>query len=144
MIGHPIDRSHRRERFGLERQERHRKQFGKNDEIRTIIGSDVDEIFDVPHELGEILNGTGLQLNRCQPYALDVARNAECRGLVRVDVGIAPHHVRRKAVRCLVHRQIVGQHANGRKSVRQLKTDHLVAQLAGTNGVKIGVGSGDL
>ena len=41
MLGHPINGRHRRKRFRLEGQQRHREKLGEDDEVGTVIGGEL-------------------------------------------------------------------------------------------------------
>ena len=130
VVGELVDRFHRRQLLRLEGEKGQGEELGKDDEVRPVVSRHVDEIFDVADELVEILHRARLQLAGGEAHAFHAARHAHFRGLVGIDIGVAPDQMRGMAVRLLVFGQVIFQHAQRLELVLQLEADHLVAQLA--------------
>ena len=137
VAGELVDRLHRIEFLGLERQQGQGEKLRENNEVGAIVRRDIDEIFDVADEPLEILDGARLQLAGGQADAFDAARHAHFGRFVGIDIGVAPDEMCGVAVGLLVFGQIIFQHAQRFELVLELEADDLIADLARRNLVQI-------
>ena len=125
----------RPDRFGgghalvFNRQQLQREQLRKHREVRLVVGDHIDEILDLLLANLERGERALLILNGCHAHGLQAARRGagDYHRVLR-HLRVAPDHMRRKAARFMIERQIIGQDADRLEAVANLKADHRIAQ----------------
>ena len=133
MFGNAGDAFGGRERLRLGRQKLEREELRKDDEIRAVIGRDIDEIFDLALELVVPRDLAHLKLNGRHPDGvLDGNRIRLKRGpLGRLGIErIVPCHMGREAERIVIVGVVILEDAERLEPVGEMKPDRLVARLA--------------
>ena len=139
IFGDPLDALCRGQGLFLDRQELQREQFREDDEIAAVIGSDVDEIFDLVLEGRPVVDFAHLQLHRGDAHR--ICHGQRIGGLVRAGAfdieRVAPDHVRCVAERIVVVGVIFVEDADRLEIVGHMKADRGIAQLAVCHGREI-------